>query len=248
MLRRAMITKIRMVSLDKVKDSPFRSKKRNPIDKDKVKHFAESVTATDFWKGIQGREVGEFVEVAFGHHRVDAARMLGMKEIPIEVLVLSEAEMLKRMTRENLRGDLPAAIEVVEATVKAYADGLVDIGVPASQTRKELIRHAPSYKQGVSSTSDVDHPYTADTLARFLGGVYVKPSSNTAQDSVVAALGVLELEERKVKGFSAKILQKDGVDPSGRYVAAKRVIEYVGEIKQREVKAQERAEKSAEEI
>jgi flagellar biosynthesis GTPase FlhF len=243
-----MTTKIRMVPLDKVKDSPFRNKKRNPIDKDKVKHIAESVTATDFWKGIQGREAGEFIEIAFGHHRIDAARMLGMKEIPIEVLVLSEAEMLKRMTRENLHGDLPAAIEVVEATVKAYAEGWVDVGSPASKTRKELIRHAPSYKQGVSSTSEVDHPYTADTLARFLGGVYVKPSSNTAQNSVVAALGVLELEERKVKGFSEKILQKDGVDPSGRYIAAVRVIEYVDEIKKREVKAQERAEKSAEEI
>ena len=243
-----MITKIRMVPLDKVKDSPFRNKKRNPIDKDKVKHIAESVTATDFWKGIQGREVGEFVEVAFGHHRVDAARLLGLKEIPIEVLVLSDAEMLQRMTRENLRGDLPAALEVVEATIKAYAAVLVDIGCPASKTRKELIRYAPSYKQGSSSTPEVDHPYTADTLARFLGGVYVKPSSNTAQNSVVAALGVLELEERKVKGFSEKILQKDGVDPSGRYIGAKRVIEYVDEIKKREVKVQERAERSAEDI
>lgn len=243
-----MITKIRMVPLDKVKDSPFRNKKRNPIDTDKVKHIAESVTATDFWKGIQGREIDEFVEVAFGHHRVDAARLLGLTEIPIEVLVLSDAEMLQRMTRENLRGDLPSAIEVVEATVKAYADGLVDVGKPDPKTRKELIRHAPSYKQGASSTPEVDHPYTADTLARFLGGVYVKPSSNTAQNSVVAALGVLEMEERKVKGFSEKVLQVNDVDPSGRYVGAKKIIEYVDEIKKREVKAQERAEKSAEEI
>ena len=243
-----MITKIRMVPLDKVKDSPFRNKKRNPIDKDKVKHIAESVTATDFWKGIQGREVGEFIEVAFGHHRVDAARLLGMKEIPIEVLALSDADMLQRMTRENLRGDLPAALEVVEATIKAYATGLVNIGCPDPSTRKTLIRHAPSYKQNGPSTPEVDRPYTADTLARFLGGVYVKPSSNTAQNSVVAALGVLELEERKVRGFSEKILQKDGVDPGGRYIGAKRVIEYVDEIKKREVKTQERAEKSAEEI
>jgi len=236
-----------MVPLHKVKDSPFRNKKRNPIDTDKVKHIAESVTATDFWKGIQGREVDGLVEVAFGHHRIDAARLLGMKEIPIEVLALSDAEMLQRMTRENLRGDLTAALEVVEATVKAYADGLIDIGNPDPKTRKDLIRHAPSYKQA-SSTPEVDHPYTADTLARFLGGCYVKPTSNTAQNSVVAALGMLELEERKVKGFSEKVLQVTGVDNSGRYVGAKRVIQYVAEIKQREIKAQERAEKSAEEV
>src|ERR1039458_10743712 len=91
--RRPMVTKIKLVPRDKVKDRPFRNKKRTPIDTDKVKHIAESVTATDFWKGIQGREVDGLVEVAFGHHRIDAARLLGMKEIPIEVLKLSDAEI-----------------------------------------------------------------------------------------------------------------------------------------------------------
>lgn len=242
-----MTTKIRMVPLSQVKNSPFRNKKRNPIDNDKVKHIAESVTATDFWKGIQGRQVGEFIEIAFGHHRVDAARLLGMKEIPIEVLELSDAEMLKRMTRENLRGDLPAALEVVEATIKAYAAGVVTLDSPAPKTRKDITRYAPSFKMG-SSTTGVDHPYTADTLARFLGGVYLKPVDKTAQDSIPAALGILELEERGITASIEKSLQVNDVDPSGRYKSAKQVRKVVEEAKERVMKAEERAEKSAEEI
>jgi hypothetical protein len=242
-----MVTKIKMVPLDKVKDSPFRNKKRNPIDTDKVKHIAESVTATDFWKGIQGREVGDFVEVAFGHHRIDAARLLGMKEIPIEVLKLSDAEMLQRMTRENLRGDLPAALEVVEATIKAYAAGVVKLDTPSPKTRKDVTRYAPSYKMA-SSTAGVDHPYTADTLARFLGGVYLKPVDKTAQDSIPASLGILELEERGVTEQIEKSLRVNDVDPSGRYKSAKHVRRIVEETKERVVKAQERAEKTAEEV
>jgi hypothetical protein len=242
-----MVTEIKMVPLDKVKDSPFRNKKRNPIDTDKVKHIAESVTATDFWKGIQGREVGGFVEVAFGHHRIDAARLLGMKEIPIEVLNLSDAEMLQRMTRENLRGDLPAALEVVEATIKAYAAGVVKLDTPNSKTRKDVIRYAPSYKMA-SSTAGVDHPYTADTLARFLGGVYLKPVDKTAQDSIPASLGILELEECGVAEQIEKSLHVNDVDPSGRYKSAKHVRRIVEETKERVVKVQERAEKTAKEI
>jgi len=241
-----MTTKIRMVPLDKIKDSPFRNKKRNPIDNDKVKHIAESVTATDFWKGIQGREVSGFIEVAFGHHRVDAARLLGMKEIPIEVLALSDADMLQRMTRENLRGDLPAALEVVEATIKAYADGTVTLDAPSPKTNSKWIRYAPSYKQA-SSPSGGEHPYTADTLARFLGGVYLKPTDKTAQDSIPAALGVLELEERGVD-MPAASLHVNDVDPSGRYKSAKKVLKAVEETRTKVVRVQQRAEKSAEEI
>jgi hypothetical protein len=157
--------------------------------------------------------------------------------------------MLQRMTRENLRGDLPAALEVVEATIKAYGVGDINLGEMSKDVRKSYIRYAPSFIPAKQpATPEVARPYTADTLARFLGGVYVKPGDNSAQNSVVAALGVLELEERKVKGFSEKVLQTSGTGPDGKYVGAKRVIEYVEEIKQREIKVQERAEKSAEEI
>ena len=69
-----------------------------------------------------------------------------------------------------------------------------------------------------------------------------------AQDSVLAALNILEMEERKVKGFSEKLLQVNGAGPDGKYIGAKRIIQIVSEVKQREVKTQERAEKSAEEI
>ena len=44
-------------------------------------------------------------------------------------------------------------------------------------------------------------PYNADTLARFLGGVYIK-TSGRAQNSVLAALGILaEMEGTKGSWF-----------------------------------------------
>jgi hypothetical protein len=99
-----------------------------------------------------------------------------------------------------------------------------------------------------SSPSGGDHPYTVDTLARFLGGVYIKPSDKTAQDSIPAALGILELEERGVKSDIANSLHVDNADPSGRYKSAKQVLKVVEDTRVRIDKVQERAEKSAEEI
>ena len=239
----------KMIPLELIKDNPHRDKKRNPIDADKVKSLVESIGTTGFWKGIYGREVGKFVEIAFGHSRVDAARAAGLKEIPVEIEKLTDSDMLMRMTRENLRGELVVALEAVSAAVKAYGAGTVEFTQPNPKTRKDAIRHAPSTIPGkVSEASGASHPYTADTLARTLGGVYVKPDGH-AQNTVEAALGVLEMEERNVKGFSEEILHvKSGAGPDGKYVGAKRIIEIVSEVKQREVKAQERAKKSAEDI
>jgi ParB/RepB/Spo0J family partition protein len=239
----------KMVLLEDIRDNPHRDKKRNPIDTDKVKSLVESIGTTGFWKGIYGRVAGEHVEIAFGHNRVDAARAAGLKSIPVEIEKLTDADMLMRMTRENLRGELVVALEAVSAAVKAYGAGMVEFEEVSKDAPKSSLRYAPSFVPGKEPcTPEVQRPYNTDTLARVLGAVYVKPSGR-AQNTVLAALGILEMEERKVKGFSEEILHvKSGSGPDGKYVGAKRIIEIVSEVKQREVKAQERAEKSAEEI
>ena len=76
---------LKMVPLSKIKDNPHRDKKRNPVNVDRVEQLKESIGTTGFWKGVYGREVGDIVEIAFGHTRVDAARAAGLKEIPIEI-------------------------------------------------------------------------------------------------------------------------------------------------------------------
>lgn len=251
---------LKMVPLSKIKDNPWRNKKRNPVDQNRVDAIEESIDTTEFWVGVYGRELKDStVEIAFGHHRVDAAKQAGLKEIAVEIQPFSNGEMLIRMSRENLRGDIVGTLEVVEAAVKAIASGDVQATgryeEVAKNTPKETLRYAPSFIPGKHTDPTVGSvAYTGDTIARFLGGTYVRKSLKgrakewRAQQSVHAALGVLELEERKVKGFSEKVLQVNGVGPDGKYVGAKRILEVVAEIKQREVKVQERAEKSAEEI
>jgi colicin import membrane protein len=91
-------------------------------------------------------------------------------------------------------------------------------------------------------------PYAADTLARFLGGTYVKPTrEGLAQNSVLAALGILEMEERKVEGFSERVLRNNN-DEGEKYLGAKKVIKIISDIKAKEIKITERREKTAEEI
>jgi hypothetical protein len=249
---------MKMIPLSKIKDNPYRDKKRNPVDQNKVEQLVESIDTTGFWKGVYGREAsGGFVEIAFGHTRVDAARQLGLKEVPVEIEELTDADMLMRMTRENMRGELLVTLEAVGGAVKALGEGKVVFETVSKDTRKDVIRYAPSYLPGRPDPSGGSRPYTADTLARFLGGIYVRPplkgrdSGGRAQDTVHAALGVLEMEERKIVGFSEKVLRARDVrdtDSGVQYLGAKKILEIVSDVKQREIKSEQRREKTKEEL
>ena len=245
------------VLLCDIKDNPYRDKKRNPIDKELVDQLVESIDSTEeFWEGVYGRHTEDgHVEIAFGHHRVDAARKVGLKAIPITVKQLSDGEMLMRMARENVKGELPVMLEAVSATVKALAEGKIARGTAKNQmlpvdprTRKDSICYAPSFIPG-KVTGPLDgphHAYTAATVARFLGGMYLR-STGKAQDSVQAALAYLGLEERKVPGLNLCSLQKVE-DDEVKYVSAKKIITLAADVNKREVKIAERKDKTKEEI
>jgi ParB/RepB/Spo0J family partition protein len=251
---------MKMVLLSKIKDNQYRNKVTNPLIPVRIEHLTESIKTTGFWKGVYGREQGEFTQITFGHGRVEAARKAGLKEIPVEVEELSDEEMLKRMTRENLRGELKAALEAVNAAVKAFAVGAVKFEDINPKTNASVLRYAPSFVAGklLSDPSDGSHAYTADTLARVLGGVYVKAplegrTGYRATELVTAALGILEMEERNIPGFSERILRApkktigDDNEEVG-YIGAREIIEAVSDIRKREVFDKAKAEKRQEEL
>jgi hypothetical protein len=255
-----MLPEIEMVPLSKIKDNPWRDKKRNPIDLDKVEQIAESIVSTkEFWIGVYGRKVaGGFVELAFGHHRADAAKTVdtgdvieaaksaGLKAIPVALRDFTDGEMLMRMTRENLRGELPVVLEAVSAAVRALGEGKIEIPTPDPKTNSSVIRYAPSFVPGhkPSVSTELTHPYTATTLAIFLGGIYTAPGGRKegqvqASNSVVAALGILELEEKKITGFSDKVYNGKSI---------REIIPMVSDIKERTIKVQERRGKTQAEL
>jgi hypothetical protein len=189
--------KTEMIPLYKIRDNPWRDRMRNPIDPDRVEAIGTSIDKTGkYWLGTYGREVKDgFVELAFGHHRLEAAKSKGLKEIPITLAPFTDGEMLVWMAQENVRGELPVVLEAVSAAVRALGEGKIEVEAPSTKTSKNNIRYAPSFISGkkVSSLIMREHPYTANSLAHYLG--YVDKTENEARRSVTASLGILERAE-----------------------------------------------------
>jgi len=95
--------------------------------------------------------------------------------------------------------------ETIRAVVEAYAEGKIELSRPHPKTGHSGIRYAPSFKKG-SSGEDQDHlPYTAMTLAKFIG--WVEPSgqpSEKVRDGLTALQFIEEniLSEEDFDGLS----------------------------------------------
>ena len=255
------MTETRMVSLNKVLDNPWRDRVRNPIVPERVESIATSINKTGkYWLGTYGRDAEDgFIELAFGHHRYEAAKAQGLEEIPITIEAFTDGEMLVWMAQENVRGELPVVIEAVSAAVKALGEGKIEIEAPDPKTNEQHLRYAPSFITGKGCSGTVpEHVYTARTLAVYLG--YIDKKQKEPRKSVYAAMGILEraeiarLEEGKdeKKGVEKALrVEKSFTGPSADELAKMKVnvaLKELSDINGREAKRKERAEKSAEEI
>jgi ParB family chromosome partitioning protein len=125
------------VGLDQIKPNPWRDFGLFPIDQDHVEGLKQSIGRHDFFGGIKARERDGFFEIAFGHHRVEAARLAGLTSIEILVGDISDDDMLNLMVTENgqQRGSSPGAMmNEVAAVTRRLIEGLLKTGtiIPVS--------------------------------------------------------------------------------------------------------------------
>jgi hypothetical protein len=191
---------LRRVAIEKLRPNPFRRLDEYPILREKVDTLKQSIDTVGLWESIIGRTAGDgCIEIAFGHHRLEALRQMYPPDHQVRIIVrdLSDEDMLRLMANEN-RGEWGGSgwveIETVRATIEAYANGLIELPPVPPKTPKGKLRH-------VSQPADLG-PYTSASVAEFLGwtrrnykGSTVRPNHATQ----VAFLAIDALEEGLIK-------------------------------------------------
>lgn len=93
------------IALDQIQDNPFNS--RLYFEEGRVRRLASSIGQHGLLHPVKVRPNGAAFELAYGHRRVRAARLLGWTKIPAEVCTLSDEELLMFSLAENMeRQDL----------------------------------------------------------------------------------------------------------------------------------------------
>lgn len=203
--------------------NPYRDLVRNPLNEETVENLRVSVRKTGFWNNVEVRKSkskpGKY-ELAYGHHRLEAATREGLTEANFIVLGLSEADMVVRKHKEDRTRksfDALTMMESVRAVVKALAEGEIPAFVVGPDTKKSSIRYAPSF---IAGKNDGGIPpmvaYTGFHIAEFLDETESRGAEGgrKANAAVTTALDALSLIEQKE--FSEASLKNVPLDnPSG---------------------------------
>lgn len=201
--------------------NPYRP--TNYLDSTKIDALVESIETTEFWENIVCRVNAKGQpELAYGHHRLAALRKVYPPTHRVNLLVrdLDDAAMIQIMDRENAQeygNDAYTLVIGVRAVVNALAAGKISAKqMPrpgGAGVRKETLRYAPSFVKGAMSAADLA-PYTADSVALFLGRTKKSGEGKRAIPAVIAALDLLELEEQgyisdaRARGLTLTALQQ----------------------------------------
>lgn len=117
-----MASRIVIVDMDKIDPNPYRDLSTYPYKEKTVERLVRSISDTFFWEGVLGRQVGDRTQIAFGHHRVEAARRAGKRTVPIIIHDDFDDEMmLKLVGRENgeeYSADFLALLNTWEAALR----------------------------------------------------------------------------------------------------------------------------------
>jgi hypothetical protein len=95
-------TKVQLVPIADIRPNPFRYITDYPLSETKIVELAESIQDTGFWTNVCARPVNGHYEIAYGHHRIEAAKRANLKEVPLVIDPdMSDERAFAMMKREN---------------------------------------------------------------------------------------------------------------------------------------------------
>lgn len=185
MARRKAVS-VTMVALENIVPNRYRNMERHAIQEDKIRALLQSYETSGFWDGsIQARphptQAGKY-EIAFGHHRVEAARRAAetkpaFAELGLVIANRSDADMLRMMAdenREDFKHNALVTQETIGAVIEAYGRGEI-----------ELEAVDPSHKGGPTYATFANAKvYNLPTVARWLN--WLQKDGQPTRDARVA--------------------------------------------------------------
>jgi ParB-like nuclease domain len=117
-------------AVDKIASNPYRRLHNYPYIESKITALVNSIEDVGLWPSIIARSLKDKLwqfEIAFGHHRMEAARRVGLKEVQLIVEDLTDLQMLQYMGRENLEDYDASFLIQLEAWEAALKSGLLSV-------------------------------------------------------------------------------------------------------------------------
>jgi ParB-like chromosome segregation protein Spo0J len=170
------------IKVNDLKPNPFRRIDKYPIDAERVESLKHSITETSFWDNLLARNYDGEIQIAYGHHRLQALQELKIPTIEIPIKSLDDSTMIKIMANENLE-DWKLKPSVYNETVLCAKEFL-----DKELARFERWDHADKNIRVIFASNsqfqqNKKQGVGRETIKKFLGGTW-KNKGNIIQDAL----------------------------------------------------------------
>lgn len=109
-----------IININSIKPNPFQS--RDELNRDTIRLLADEIKQRGYWsRGLRARKVDGHLELISGHRRLEALKMLGYKEVDIEIVEVNDQQALLDNLVENVQRE--GLSDLVKAKlIKQYLD------------------------------------------------------------------------------------------------------------------------------
>ena len=118
------------VKVRDVHPNPYRNIDHYPLNKEKIMALTKSIEKTGFWDNLVGRKQDGKIQIAYGHHRIEALRLAegyGYDfEFDLPVREIDNGTMIQIMASENMQ-EWEHSIGVTDETIKVTRDYLISV-------------------------------------------------------------------------------------------------------------------------
>jgi len=199
-------TKTMKIKLKNIKKNPYRDLNKFPIDQEKVKKLEKSIEDTDFWDNLLARNINDNIELAYGHHRLEALKNIHGNDFEIDLTVknINDETMFKIMVNEN----------------DSWYDSVSNIDEAAEQAIKFLAIKYNKKEEKVTAKNLQDflgwlHGKAKDALTRInavKNGKINRETLNSIKQSSIATRFVNSINGAKkehIKTIAKEVINKD---------------------------------------
>jgi hypothetical protein len=208
---------VQLIPLADIRPNPFRFITEYSLSETKIEELVESIQDTGFWTNVCARPVNGHYEIAYGHHRIEAARRANLSEVPlvIERDMTDERafELMKRENSEAYGTSAAADAGVIAGLISGCIEGRLKVDRVHPKTPRHTIYMARKEK-GKIKIYQPQHKEVRDAMSAH--------RERTSAQSLIFTTYTLAKNLGWVR--RDELNNEDGQRPSRRFDAAFKVL------------------------
>ena len=164
--------KVEKVQLERLLPNPMQGQSPNSLPEEKLRKLIQEMERPGSWVSLLGRSASHgAIEIAYGEHRLAAARRLGLQEIEVIVLALSDEDMRSLAALESHQGRglrVTTVLAIVDAA-QTRIFNLLKLGTNDGTLQEFLKNHYPTSK-GIKNA--MHYGPGEGPIMEYLGGMF----------------------------------------------------------------------------